>query len=501
MSVAVVLGFALSRNDVHTDASGTGETTPAGSTVGSTASSGGTQNPPKTDCEHVYRNGICTACGAEEPTAPEYLNFRLMDNGTYSVRGGTKIPDLPERLIIPDTYEGKPVTVIENVAFIGAKNLKYVYIPDSVTEIGKQAFFECKNLEDVVLPESLKKIGGQSFASCEALREITVKGEAPVLGEAVFSGCTSLKKVVIECDWQSEYNSFSYVFFECKSLETVEFRGKIVSNIAGNAGFYLTFKGCESLKSIVIPQEINYIGQESFFGCTSLESIDIPSGVKTISPTAFTKCDNLYVTASSGNINYEITGHRIIEKSTKMLVWQNDDSPIPDDGSVSEIATYAFAYNSAIKEFAVPDSVHYVGEAAFMQCENLKSIVIGENVQTIGADTFKGCKSLVNVTLPDSITKIKSGAFQNCVSLETFTVPKGVETLSGNMLFECDKLKTIYIPYGVTMIENRAIGNCPLLSDIYYDGNIIEWQNIRKINILGIVTVHCTDGDTTLTGK
>jgi small GTP-binding protein len=233
MSVAVVLGFALSRNNVHTDASGTGETTTAGSIVGNTASSGGTQNPPKTDCEHVYRNGICTACGAEEPTAPEYLNFRLMDNGTYSVRGGTKIPNLPERLIIPDTYEGKPVTVIENVAFIGAKNLKYVYIPDSVTEIGKQAFFECKNLEDVVLPESLKKIGGQSFASCEALREITVKGETPVLGEAVFSGCTSLKKAVIECDWQSEYNSFSYVFFECKSLETVEFRGKIVSNIAG----------------------------------------------------------------------------------------------------------------------------------------------------------------------------------------------------------------------------------------------------------------------------
>ncbi len=499
---AVVLGFALSGDNAHIYAPGTSETTGTAETVGSTSSVSDSQNPPqKTDCEHVYENGFCGLCGAEEPTAPEYLEFRVLDDGTYSVRGGTKIPDLPERLIIPDTYEGKPVTVIENVAFIGAKKLKYVCIPGSITEIGNQAFFECKNLEEVVLPESLKKIGKMAFSSCEALREITVKGDTPVFSENVFSGCTALKKAVIDCNLKCESYSLGYTFSECKSLETVEFRGKLIPNVDGNIGFYFTFKGCESLKSIVIPQEINYIGQESFFGCTSLESIDIPNGVKTIAPTAFTKCDNLYITASSGNINYEITEHRIVEKSTKTLVWQSDDAPIPDDGSITGIAKYAFAFNNTIREYTIPDAVYTVGESAFVQCENLKSIVIGENVQTIEANTFMGCKSLVSVTLPDGISSIRSGAFQNCVSLETFTVPKSVEMLSGNMLFACDKLKTIYIPYGVTMIENKAIANCPLLADIYYDGNMIEWQNIKKINIFGAVTVHCKDGYTTLTGK
>ena len=47
------------------------------------------------------------------------------------------------------------------------------------------------------------------------------------------------------------------------------------------------FRGCESLKSVTIPDSVTKIGLWAFYGCTSLKSVTIPDSVTEIGDSAF----------------------------------------------------------------------------------------------------------------------------------------------------------------------------------------------------------------------
>lgn len=66
-------------------------------------------------------------------------------------------------LVIPATYEGKPVTAIGDRAFFGCHTLSAVVIPEGVTAIGEQAFYGCTNLSNVTIPDSVTSIGFDAF--------------------------------------------------------------------------------------------------------------------------------------------------------------------------------------------------------------------------------------------------------------------------------------------------------------------------------------------------
>ena len=68
---------------------------------------------------------------------PIRLKFTLINNDTeYSVSG----EGMSGAVIIPATYNGKPVTRIESWAFSECTRLTSITIPASVTSIGTQAF-------------------------------------------------------------------------------------------------------------------------------------------------------------------------------------------------------------------------------------------------------------------------------------------------------------------------------------------------------------------------
>ena len=57
------------------------------------------------------------------------------------------------------------------------------------------------------------------------------------------------------------------------------------------------FNGCDSLKSIELPNGVTYIGDYAFYSCWNLTSINIPDSVTFIGDRAFVYCSNLaYVT-------------------------------------------------------------------------------------------------------------------------------------------------------------------------------------------------------------
>jgi hypothetical protein len=92
------------------------------------------------------------------------------DSLTYKVEGGTVSivscdTNASGKLVIPSTYEGKPVTSIGGFAFVNCSSLTSLTIPNSVTSIGWGAFGDCISLTSVTIPDSITTIGWRVFGA------------------------------------------------------------------------------------------------------------------------------------------------------------------------------------------------------------------------------------------------------------------------------------------------------------------------------------------------
>ena len=202
-----------------------------------------------------------------------YLEFNLLQDGTYSVGGKSDLYLVYiEKIEIPSTYNGKPVTQIVENGFKGVSSLKEIVIPNSITTVGENAFEDCNNLI-YNIKDGLKYIGNEENKYLYLvdvvdfnLTSATIDSNCRFIGEYVFHSCESLESVVIG-------NSITIIggdaFSNCYSLESVVM-GNSVSTIRNEA-----FYNCESLKEIEIPNSITTIGDYAFEYCRSLESVVI----------------------------------------------------------------------------------------------------------------------------------------------------------------------------------------------------------------------------------
>ncbi len=72
-------------------------------------------------------------------------------------------------VVIPDSFEGVPVTDIDAMAFYGCDRIESVVVPDGVGSIGDYAFYGCSSLASVSLPESVTNVGIHAFGVCPLL--------------------------------------------------------------------------------------------------------------------------------------------------------------------------------------------------------------------------------------------------------------------------------------------------------------------------------------------
>lgn len=187
---------------------------------------------------------------------------------TYEVFGNAiSITDYPDTatgaVVIPDTIDNKPVTVIDVGAFNAVVGMTSVVIPSTVTTIGSDAFALCTGLTSVTFtgPSSVTSIGSTAFLGCSALTGITIPNGVTAIEDATFVGCSSLTSLEIP--------------------PSVEIIGES------------TFDNCDSLVSVSLPEGMTSLGVFAFFDCDALTSIHLPASLTNMGRSSFQDCDLL----------------------------------------------------------------------------------------------------------------------------------------------------------------------------------------------------------------
>ena len=466
---------------------------------------------------------LCAVCAGAETYGD--FEYGVLDDGTVQI---TDCETGAEKVVIPDTIDGKSVTSIGDSAFEQCISLTNITIPDSVTSISGGAFEQCTSLTNIVIPNSVTEIGEDAFRGCTSLTGITIPDGMMSIGKRAFWECKSLKTVTIP---DSVTSIGIWAFRNCISLTAINVATENQNYVSVNGVLYnndkttiicypagkkdesykiingvtsiegSAFKDCTSLKSITIPDSMTSLGDSAFEDCISLTSITIPGSVTSIGESAFYYCTSLTsveipnsVTSIGGWAFYDctsltsitipnsvrsigrgaFTNTALLENQTttikyvdKWVVECDDDvrSVKIKNGTVG-VANMAFYGCEDLASITVPDSVTSICESAFKDCTSLTSITIPNSVMNIDDYTFSGCRSLTSVTIPNGVTYIGNEAFRVCTSLTGITLPDSVTSI-GNSAFEwCENLTSITIPDSVMKIAENTFSHCTSLISV-----------------------------------
>lgn len=210
-----------------------------------------------------------------------------------------------------------------------------------------------------------------------------------------------------------------------------------------------------SLQELILPAEVQAIGEKAFCELASLEKLTAP-GIKIIGTQA------------------------LQATSIKELI-------LPNATTLGRAWSY---YNRNLTKVSLPNAT-YMGQNGLAVCPQLKSVSI-PNLTTLEDFALTECTALTDVNLP-LVKTIKNGAFCKCTALTTISIPQadiigntngnyvgpfyGCTSLTnaslpnakmiGRMSFEgCSALKEISLPL-VTILHYNAFYGCSALSSIY----------------------------------
>lgn len=213
------------------------------------------------------------------------------------------------------------------------------------------------------------------------------------------------------------------------------------------------FASHQSLKSIILPENIKIIGNSAFSG-TFIESITLPESVEVLGANAFNSCVYLEKVIMSSNIQH--------------------------------IEQYTFSFCFNLKNIILPQKLQSIRNSAFFACQSLESITLPNSLTTIGdgiddnpnpESVFHNCSALRSITIPQNVTYIGNSAFSTCSSLSEVIILGQISSIERGTFSGCRKLESIVLPESLREIEHGAFAYCENISKVDV-GSIASWCQV-----------------------
>ena len=276
------------------------------------------------------------------------------------------------------------------------------------------------------------------------------------------------------------------------------------------------------LKSITLPNTLEYIGASVFSDCTALTKIKLPNNsLRSLGNSAFGGCTGIkhfHIPGTVWSMHNSFSGCSGIEtitvdwmstyyraedgilynldKSEILFVYSLDGTTLTIPKTARNIQSSALDLCTELERFECEEgSVYYTaaegvlytnanyGKALIMAPKKLAGkLVVPDDVAVVGQNAFNGCTLLTEVQLPATLTKIDGATFRFCSSLAKINIPESV-TYIGQRAFEgCSSLpEVLTIPKSVKYIGEYAFNGCTSLKFIYIEPDSVEIASAKIV--------------------
>lgn len=395
---------------------------------------------------------------------------------------------------MPTSYSGTSAPWYEHGAAI-----KHINIEEGVTKLALYAFYNSgnnyPNVQTLSIPSTLgAPIENNFFYQCP-LKTITINSDT-IVGKASYSSGSSLQNKfgaqVEEYIIGGSVRSIANFAFYNQSPDSL--RSIILPEGLEAIGNW-AFGYIEHLTSVSIPSTVQTIGTDAFAYCSNLRSVELGEGLMTVNGQAFWMCDSLTrVTCNAltpPTLNQTAFDHNrndtlFVPCEAKAAYqeadyWKNFGTIMCADDTLQIIAsgtcgaqgdnlTWVFDRDSVLTisgSGAMADWVDGSLVPWYDVREMIRTVIIEEGVTTIGDRAFYYFTRLIDVSYPTTLTSIGIGVFDFCSALPEIDGLRYVGAyLAGVPVMAQDTITTCTIRQGTRFIGHSAFHGCSQLKRI-----------------------------------
>ncbi len=427
----------------------------------------------------------------------------------------------------------------------------------SVTSIGERALSYVPELPSINIPSAVTQIDAGAFSGSSFVKvfflssDVIIDDGADIPASTVIYGDAGS---TAESYAQAHGNTFAKVLYS-GSANTIEWRiyddrVMLLSGI-GSTGNYnnskrpwaeyedsfsdvvvgegitklgdRTFYAYKKvLKSITLPNTLEYIGASVFSDCTALTEIKLPNNsLRSLGNSAFGGCTGIkhfHIPETVWSMHNSFSGCKGIEsitvdwmstyyraedgilynldKSEILFVYSLDGTTLTIPKTARNIQSSALDLCTELERFECEEgSTYYTAEDGVLYANTSQGkmlamapkklagkLVVPDDVAVVGQNAFNSCTLLTEVQLPAALTKIDGATFRFCSSLAKINIPESV-TYIGQRSFEgCSSLpEVLTIPKSVKYIGEYAFNGCTSLKFIYIEPDSVEIASAKIV--------------------
>lgn len=254
---------------------------------------------------------------------------------------------------------------------------------------------QAKNVEELSIPNGVNGLGSYFF--------VTAIGKFAFCGNSLWGRqengicpMDGVKKLVIP-------EGVEYVGQNC--FDTAEDLEEVIIPMSLRNLGYCMFQKCKKLKSVNISMESKLASIEDFvfMDCYALESFFIPSSVEDIKEGPWRNCKSLEeLSISNNNYNFHVYEGVLYNRDRTHLIQypagKKNKEYYVGFGTLS-IDNSAFYGNDYISKVIFPASLDSISHIGFYGCSNLKDVVFNNVIGFIGNSAFEKCPKLKTIQL------------------------------------------------------------------------------------------------------
>ncbi len=247
--------------------------------------------------------------------------------------------------------------------------------------------------------------------------------------------------------------------------------------------YYPPWYGIEGITKVVVDEGILCVGEYAFAEMTELKSVKLPQTLEYLEDNVFIGSYNLEkITVASGNPKYYSDSQGALYEANSY-------------GGKYDNLLYAPGQHKGV--FRIGKNVATIGENAFFDCWYVTGFEIEDgndffSTDAQGALYNKEMTSLILVgqayqgkfVVPDSVSGLSWEAalspFVYCSFLTEVVLSDKITQLGEGAFAGCWALRSVHIPNSVKKIDEYAFYECESLTDIYYDGTEYDWDRLKS---------------------